>query len=228
MKYRIYILNIHLLEAENVYQRALLLLDHVRREYVCKFKNEKDQLRAIAAGLLLQIGLLEVPVRAYADQNGAAFKAGNEAGIPYGILQAEEVIEALERIQQSDRMNYPRHVVYRYGKQGKPFWDESFLDTHFPDKEYPYFNLSHSGEYVGIAIANRQVGLDIQEPKRIRKYFEDYRAFSQMEAYVKCTGEGFAKGLEEYLRSAGKENTVFCCSYELSDGYVCNLCIMRS
>lgn len=50
----------------------------------------------------------------------------------------------------------PDKLCYKYGEQGKP-------ELVYPDI---YFNLSHSGEYVVLAISDRPVGIDIEHKKK--------------------------------------------------------------
>ncbi len=81
-------------------------------------------------------------------------------------------------------------------------------------KDCPYhFNLSHSGEYLLLAVADVPVGADIEKitkirPKTMEKYFSDaeqahvmkegktafFEIWTKKESYVKYTGEGI-KGL---------------------------------
>lgn len=50
----------------------------------------------------------------------------------------------------------PDKLCYKYGEQGKP-------ELVYPDI---YFNLSHSGEYVVLAISDRPVGIDIEHKRK--------------------------------------------------------------
>ncbi len=98
------------------------------------------------------------------------------------------------------------------GKWGKPYLTE-----------YPgvYFNLSHSGEYVCCAIAEEEVGVDIQQhqgqmegiakrffTKADNQMLEDcseaerrerfFRIWSIRESYIKFTGRGMGQGLDTF------------------------------
>lgn len=102
------------------------------------------------------------------------------------------------------------------GKWGKPF-----LADH-PDV---HFNLSHSGEYVCCAVAEREVGVDIQQHQDMRegraeriaerffteadcRLLEDcqkeeqrgmfFRIWSVRESYIKFTGKGMGQGLDSF------------------------------
>ena len=91
---------------------------------------------------------------------------------------------------------------YRFGEQGKPY----FVDTSLP-----FFNISHAGGYVALALSDREVGIDIQNKRNNRetdmaeRFFSEkeskavkedserkvfYRLWARKEALGKCTGEG--------------------------------------
>ncbi len=95
------------------------------------------------------------------------------------------------------------------GEHGKPTWDAEGL----------FFNLSHSGSIAACAIADRPVGLDVQEACEyrealVRRFFspeeqaflaaasDKDRAFglvwSRKEAYVKALGTGFTIPLASF------------------------------
>lgn len=61
--------------------------------------------------------------------------------------------------------------TYRYSENGKPYL-----------ADYPslFFSLSHSGNYAACAIAEKEIGLDIQEHRKIKEGLEN-RFFTQEE-----------------------------------------------
>ena len=90
---------------------------------------------------------------------------------------------------------------------GKPF---------FRGENMPFFNLSHSGNFVGCALHDREIGLDIQkltEPREslIRRVCtqeeliflkspQDFcRIWAMKESAVKLTGEGITGNFREIL-----------------------------
>jgi len=94
---------------------------------------------------------------------------------------------------------YNDEIVFEYKKNSKPY----LKDSNF------YFNISHSGEYVICALANEEVGCDIE--KKIDRNFSSlfleiyssqdlenhgrskddfYKVWSVKEAYLKYLGQG--------------------------------------
>ena len=112
-----------------------------------------------------------------------------------------------------------------YGEKGKPYF------TDHPDV---CFNLSHSGDYVACAIADRPVGIDIQNERKTipgmertvcpeddlntlyqtdeERHLHILESFSAKEAYLKYTGMGMSIGFPNVLVDR-KEGTAC-----LSDG----------
>lgn len=110
--------------------------------------------------------------------------------------------EALMREYGKKLMFEPR----ARGEHGKPFF------TLQPGLHY---NISHSGKYVVCALADREVGIDLQEHREVdygrllqrmvpQELAEEllkeqdvpaafYRQWVLWEAYVKWTGEGFSR-----------------------------------
>lgn len=99
-----------------------------------------------------------------------------------------------------------QHIAY--GSYGKPYlWDSPNV----------HFNISHSGQYVACAVADRPVGIDVQvigaywpevavrvcseeELSRIRTSDDPAAEFTKLwtrkEAYLKMLGRGIAGGLK--------------------------------
>lgn len=119
--------------------------------------------------------------------------------------------------------------------KGKPYVE--LCDT--------YLSVSHSGEYFLCIIAERPVGIDVQERKNsnsdkiAERYFTEreksfikdngengfFTVWTRKEAYSKLTGEGIAeiiRGTEVIAR----EDVVFT-DFQLEDGVWCSYCIER-
>ena len=98
---------------------------------------------------------------------------------------------------------------------GKPYLEASPL----------HFNVSHSGEYVGIAVSEYPVGIDIQEKKEIKEGMyckvvqpkehvligeEGQRDFLRLwtlkESFVKAEGKGLRISMKDYYFEKEKEN----------------------
>ena len=107
------------------------------------------------------------------------------------------------------RKEYGMEAVPKFRKaaSGKPF---------FPEAHMPFFNLSHSGNFVGCALHDREIGLDIQKLTEPREYLirrvctqeelislkspQDFcRIWAMKESAVKLTGEGITGNFREIL-----------------------------
>lgn len=139
----------------------------------------------------------------------------------------------------------PLDLRYEIGEHGKPYL-----------ADYPqlYFNLSHSGEYVVLAFANQEVGIDIQQKRPIkealakmvlsdREYMqykglpgEDacnwfFRCWCAKESYSKLNGTGLLQELgkisyePETERICAENDSAFCREYQIGNDYYMNVCI---
>ena len=220
MTYKMYLMSITGLDEEYLWQDAMCLLDNSRKEIVHKYRNEKDRMRAIVAGLLLQIGFMELePDTSFAQMTEENFY----------LLDSKKCVEYLKELSIKMSGIFPVELTYGTGEQGKPFWNKVLLQNvtsklGLPDKKLWYFNLSHSGKYVALIVADVEVGVDIQEEREVKKFPGGYRAFSRMEAFVKCTGEGYAKGYREYKNHEGHIPGYEIQSIRSIDSYALNIC----
>ena len=211
MTYKMYLLDIHDLEDKSLSEEAMTLIDDKRREIANKYCKEKDRLRAIAAGLLLQVGFLEL------EQNER---------------DAKELIAELKVRAEKDPNVFPTKLIYQKSEYGKPYWDKQALEAELAEsvwssKKLWHFNLSHSGEYVVLIVADTEVGVDVQEERNVKHYPGGYKEFSRMEAYVKCTGEGFSRGHKIYEEYRGKVPGYEFFELELLEEYVLWLCFRK-
>jgi phosphopantetheinyl transferase len=86
-----------------------------------------------------------------------------------------------------------------YGKNGKPYLRDGSV----------YFNLSHSGEYVVLAVSDREVGVDIEKikpyPKKVATRFFTQKEQAWLES--ESTDENFFRiwtGKESVMKAAGQ------------------------
>ncbi len=93
-------------------------------------------------------------------------------------------------------------------------------------KDFPlHFNVSHSGEYLAIAISKMLVGIDIQEPKKIRdgmyrkvvqpqeqsligenRQKDFLRLWTLKESFVKAEGKGLCISMKDYFIEKEKDS----------------------
>lgn len=203
-------------------------MDICRRGKVNQYKMRKDRLHQIATGLLLQIGLLEleIPDKKANDNILSQEKYSIDINGDVYMCRVREVVKLLENYNSCtdiSELKVPIEVKYGQLQCGKPYWKLESLKELSLKKKFHYFNISHSGEYVAVIICDEEVGLDIQEKRKI-KYPGGYREFSRMEAYVKCTGEGYAKGFNKYNEVNGHVADVLFYRVNVLQDYVIWLC----
>lgn len=222
MKYKMYLLHIGDLLDQSLQETALTLIDDHRQELVRKMKKEKDRMRAIAAGLLLQVGFAELDIgRDYiADTGDAGF---GTSGHIVGSCRLVATMELLQSLEEKGRIP----LQYDFGIHGKPSWNLHALEPHFPEKKLWYFNLSHSEEYVVLLVADCEVGVDIQKARKVERFPGGFHAFSRMEAYVKCTGEGYAAGYKRYEQCCGVVPGYEIVCLNGIEGYAWHMCFER-
>ncbi len=152
-----------------------------------------------------------------------------------GTLSPEEVARAERFIRQRDAEHFiaargalrtllgrylrvpPGEVAFRYGERGKPALAEEFEDREIR------FNLSHSHGLALLAVARREVGIDIEfierevEHEQIATRFFSasecaellalpsaqrsegfFRCWTRKEAYIKALGEGLSHPLADF------------------------------
>ena len=116
--------------------------------------------------------------------------------------------KALRYKNEKDQMrsllsSYLKNVLSKeeilYKEKGKPYFENG-----------PYFNVSHSGKYVVMAISDKEVGVDIEEnvqkdmssiirifndaeAKVIKEHSDFYYLWCAKESLIKCMGSSIAK-----------------------------------
>ena len=193
----IYIYSINLKNAFEKYEnnadefaKILSLLCKERAKKVNCMKQPKDKVRAAAAGILLQSGLYE-----YLSRNAGRYdaKCDEKSTDPDGIFSEDMLFRAGK--MQDLKIDYARNE--------KPY---------LPQYPGVHFNISHSGDYVVVAISCHPVGIDIQQRRELsdalmEKYFtekernsgyEPFELFSGKESYIKFTGEGMSRSFCDF------------------------------
>lgn len=176
-------------------QKMEALLD---QERLLKYQDAKDgkaKILRLGAGALLRL--------AWAESQATA--AGSFEAREKQVLSGEAPIpmtpgEVILRLEALPKFSEPR---YCYGEKGKPYFKDSALS----------FSLSHSGDLVLCAIADHEIGVDVQKvidlewEKLAKRFFsleeqdwlssvdskeEFFRLWCRKEAFGKMTGEGAA------------------------------------
>ncbi len=131
-----------------------------------------------------------------------------------------------------------REISFGMSPLGKPY-----------AKNLPvYFSISHSGDYAVCAIADTEIGIDIEEirtvhPRASEKFCtEDEKEFAESdengffkiwtlkEAYFKCIGTGLGADIKSVSFSISgdeitcSENGFELSFWEIKKGYICSVC----
>ncbi|WP_195270499.1 4'-phosphopantetheinyl transferase superfamily protein [Eubacterium sp. 1001713B170207_170306_E7] len=89
--------------------------------------------------------------------------------------------------------NYDRRIFYN--PYGKPFIDGGL-----------HFNLSHSGDFVVLALSDQEVGVDVQHHEN-----GDYLSLSKI---------AFHESEQQYLKSCGQPKKIFYTLWSLKESYM--------
>ena len=194
------------------------LLSLKEKEYVCRYKYEKDRLRSLIGRLMLFC---------FADRyKEDCFKEINF------ISGTDEFIK--ENISD---------ITIAVDENGK---------GSIENREGLFFNISHSKDYVVLALSDKEVGIDIQEIKPLKanvpkRFFTDLdneyidqneeerterftKVWSAKESFAKLTGngigEGFATFYEDFERMVitdlkTKEDKAQITEYLIDSNYKC-------
>ena len=163
------------LNREPSLQGGLSLWDRIgdeRRKKAGQMRPEHAKLAQLGAGLLLQL----------------SFLPREELYGEVRFLSPEELLELIPGnvpAQGAGAADVP-YGPCRIGEHGKPY---------FTDPALPFFNLSHSGDLVGIVFADVECGLDLQE----------YRTLDMEALARRFFSEGDAKALREMAEEQRRE-----------------------
>ena len=115
------------------------------------------------------------------------------------MLRYKNEKDQLRSLLSSYLVNQLSKEEPKKNQMGKPYFDNG-----------PYFNISHSGKYVIMAIANEEVGVDIEEnieknmdvllkifneaeAKMIKEHADFYYLWCAKESLIKCMGSSVSK-----------------------------------
>lgn len=132
-------------------------------------------------------------------------------------------------------------IPYVVKENGKPDFDQEKLSAPF------HFNLSHSGEYVCLVTADREIGVDIQQLRPLKNYriaerfFRSeeldvlyscsndrekevcfYQLWTRKEAYAKLTGEGIPQAISANVLQ--NDRSVRFTPITVPEGYLAECC----
>ena len=111
-------------------------------------------------------------------------------------------IDQIRSIASSYLVNSLFKEPLLFNDMGKPFFEKG-----------PYFNVSHSGKYIVMAISDKEVGVDIEEnvkkdmssllrifneveAKMIKEHSDFYYMWCAKESLIKCIGSSISKAKE--------------------------------
>ena len=194
------------------------LLSLKEKEYVCRYKYEKDRLRSLIGRLLLL---------SFADRYTSDFF--KEVNFVSGT---DEFVK--------DKISDIEISIDENGK------------GRIDNRDNLFFNISHSKDYVVLALSDEEVGIDIQEIKPLKanvpkRFFTDLdneyidqneeerterftKVWSAKESFAKLTGngigEGFATFYEDFERMVitdlkTKEDKAQITEYLIDSNYKC-------
>lgn len=203
----VYTMSVEPLSDPAVYAKAAEKADARHRERAERAKRPGDRYLSLGAGLLLRYA-----VQKYREERPEICPPGQIAAYPPGqalVCAGVQAEELLREITAAD------DVTCRYGAHGKPYLER-----------YPeiFISLSHSGTYALCAVADREIGADIQRweetcraDRVAERFFAQaernwYRAgetererkerfcrlWAAREAYMKLTGEGLSREMKSF------------------------------
>lgn len=181
---------------DNIMNKGFELVPDYRKTKADRYKFREDKERSLAAGLLLNYA-----TKVYSESREA--KKALETVKDKANIQKTHENGLLCMVSLYDLINeYAPDYDYaiEYVANGKPVYKDSCI----------HFNLSHAGNYVVCAVADNEIGIDIEGPRKnavkvAKRFFaeaecewigENINRFSRIwtlkEAYAKLTGEGIA------------------------------------
>ena len=113
-------------------------------------------------------------------------------------LKYKNEIDQIRSLASSYLVNSLSSEPLLFNDMGKPFFENG-----------PYFNISHSGKYIVMAVSNKEVGVDIEEnveknmsslirifneaeAKMIKEHADFYYLWCAKESLIKCIGSSIS------------------------------------
>ncbi len=113
-------------------------------------------------------------------------------------MKYKNEIDQIRSLASSYLVNSLSNEPLLFNDMGKPFFENG-----------PYFNISHSGKYIVMAISNKEVGVDIEEnveknmsslirifneaeAKMIKEHADFYYLWCAKESLIKCIGSSIS------------------------------------
>ena len=114
-------------------------------------------------------------------------------------MKYKNEIDQIRYLASSYLVNSLSNEPILFNDMGKPFFENG-----------PYFNVSHSGKYIVMAVSNKEVGVDIEEnveknmsslirifneaeAKMIKEHADFYYLWCAKESLIKCIGSSISK-----------------------------------
>lgn len=138
---------------------------------------------------------------------------------------------AMEYLILKILLNKKNNFDFSFNKYGKPFIENSLN-----------FNISHSGDYLAVAVSNNEIGIDLQKNKTVKesilkricsekemmyiddsgdKNFEFTKIWTKKEAFVKRYGQSIIQNLSKIDTFDNKRKYM---TFQFKD-YVLTLCL---
>ena len=114
-------------------------------------------------------------------------------------LRYKNEIDQIRSLSSSYLMNSLSKEAILFNVMGKPFFEKG-----------PFFNISHSGKYIVMAVSNKEIGVDIEEDvkkdmsmlvsifneaeaKMLKEHSDFYYLWCAKESLIKCMGSSINK-----------------------------------
>ena len=114
-------------------------------------------------------------------------------------LRYKNEIDQIRSLSSSYLMNSLSKEAILFNDTGKPFFEKG-----------PFFNISHSGKYIVMAVSNKEIGVDIEEDvkkdmsmlvsifneaeaKMLKEHSDFYYLWCAKESLIKCMGSSINK-----------------------------------